>query len=141
MRIKLSFPPDKLFETNVRVHIADINYGGHMGNDRFLTLMQEARLRWLKSSGFPNEKDIVPPVGLIVVDSAIQYKAEVFHGENLHVSLATSEVGSKSFDLYYKVEKEGGQLAALGKTGIVCYDYQAKKVSAIPNELLKIINV
>ena len=137
MRIKLSFPDHSIFETQIKVQISDINYGGHMGNDRFLTLMQEARLQWLQASGFPNEKDIAPPVGLIVVDSAIQYKAEVFHGEVLTVHIAAINLTQKSFDLYYHVIKEDDTVAAIGKTGFVCYDYQNRKVTDIPNQLIK----
>jgi YbgC/YbaW family acyl-CoA thioester hydrolase len=140
MRVKLSFPNELIFESKIRVHISDINYGGHMGNDRFLTMMQEARMQWLQSGGFINEKDIEPPVGLIVVDSMIQYKAEVFHGEILCVSLAVKDISSKSFDLYYSIKKEAGQVAAIGKTGIVCYDNDTKKVVTIPANLLKILS-
>jgi len=108
-----------------------------MGNDRFLTLMQEARLRWLHSLGFKNEKEISPPIGLIVVDSAIQYKAEVFHGEKLSVELSIGEINTRSFDLYYKVLKEKQTVAALGKTGILCMDYIEKSVVKIPDNLLR----
>lgn len=136
MRIKLELPGPPIYTTEISVTISDINYGGHMGNDRFLTLMQEARLRWLHSLGFKNEKEISPPVGLIVVDSAIQYKAEVFHGEKLSVELSIGEINVRNFDLYYKVIKENQTVAALGKTGILCMDYLEKRVVKIPENLL-----
>jgi YbgC/YbaW family acyl-CoA thioester hydrolase len=135
MRVKLDLQKTPVFNTTIDVTISDINYGNHMGNDRFLTLMQEARLRWLKSLGFKNEKDIDKTVGLIVVDAAIQFKAEVFHGERLNFSLAVDEVTSKGFDLYYVIVKEDEKLAAIGKTGILCYDYVERKVVKIPEPL------
>jgi len=135
MRVKLDLEKTPVFNTTIEVTISDINYGGHMGNDRFLTLMQEARLRWLQSMGFKNEKDIDKTVGLIVVDAAIQFKAEVFHGERLSVSLAIDELSGKGFDLYYVVVKEDDKLAAIGKTGILCYDYIDRKVVQIPDGL------
>ena len=139
MRVKLDLSKTPVYNTTIEVTISDINYGNHMGNDRFLTLMQEARLRWLQSLGFKNEKDIENTVGLIVVDAAIQFKAEVFHGERLNVSLALDEISGKGFDLYYVVVKEDNKLAAIGKTGILCYDYQARKVVSIPNNLLSVL--
>ena len=135
MRIKLDFPGTEIFSTEVTIGISDINYGGHMGNDRFLTVMQEARLRWLGVHGYPNERDIAPPVGLIIVDSAVQYKAEVFHGEILRVSIASENISSRGFDLFYKLSKEGGEIAAIAKTGILCFDYEIKKISNIPDQL------
>ena len=106
-----------------------------MGNDRFLTIMQEARLRWLNSLGFINEKEISPPVGLIVVDSAIQYKAEVFHGETLTLEISVGTITSRGFDLFYKILKQDKKIAALGKTGMLCMNYNEKAVVKIPDNL------
>lgn len=135
MRVKLDLRNTPVFNTTIEVTISDINYGNHMGNDRFLTLMQEARLRWLQAMGFKNEKDIDKTIGLIVVDAAIQFKAEVFHGERLSVSIAVENITKKGFDLIYVVVKEDDKLAAIGKTGILCYDYVARKVAEIPEIL------
>jgi acyl-CoA thioester hydrolase len=140
MRIKLDFPDNSCFETNITVSISDINYGGHMGNDRFLLMMQEARVRWFQSLGFKNEKDIVPPVGIIVADAALQYKAEVFHGETITVELAIGDRTPKGFDLYYKLTKESSQIAALGKTAILFVNYSTRKLAAIPDEVNRLIN-
>ena len=63
MRVKLDHQKTPVFNTTIEVTIGDINYGNHMGNDRFLTLMQEARLRWLQSLGFKNEKEIAASGG------------------------------------------------------------------------------
>lgn len=140
MRIKLNFPDTPCFQTKITVSIADINYGGHMGNERFLLMMQEARLRWLQSMGFKNEKEIVAPIGIIVADAALQYKAEVFHGENLSIALAIGDRSSKGFDLYYKLIKEDGSTAALGKTAVLFIDYQTRKLASIPEKVLSQIN-
>ncbi len=35
----------KIFKTNFAVRIGDINYGGHMGNDKFLLIFHDARLK------------------------------------------------------------------------------------------------
>lgn len=140
MRVKLDHQKTPVFNTTIEVTIGDINYGNHMGNDRFLTLMQEVRLRWLQSLGFKNEKEIDHLAGLIVVDAAIQFKAEVFHGDRLNVSLALDEVSSKGFDLYYVIVKADEKLAAIGKTGILCYDYSNRKVVQIPTRLKDLLN-
>lgn len=106
-----------------------------MGNDRFLTLMQEARLQWLKSLGYKDEKEIEPPVGIIVADAAIQFKAEVFHGEIITIELGIDTIGGSSFDLYYRLINQQGVEVALGKTGIVCFNYETRKVVRIPEGL------
>ena len=47
------------FSTQLTVGIGDINYGGHVGNDRFLLFFQEARLRFL--AGFGMSEAAVTP--------------------------------------------------------------------------------
>lgn len=134
-RVQLQFPEKIAFTTQVAITISDINYGGHLGNDRFLTLMQEARLQWLKSLGYKDEKDIEPPVGIIVADAVIQFKAEVFHGEIITIELGIDAMGGSSFDLYYRLINQQGVEVAIGKTGIVCFNYETRKVTRIPDEL------
>jgi len=131
-RVKINFPETSIFTTDLIITIADINYGGHLGNDRFLTLMQEARLRWLRSLGFANEKEISPPIGTIIADAAIQFKAEVFHGEEITIALAIDEIGRKGFDLLYKLNNKQNLVVALGKTAVVCMDYEEGKAVSIP---------
>ena len=44
-RLKLDFPEPVIFATELEVRADSINYGGHVGNDRFLSLAQEGKLR------------------------------------------------------------------------------------------------
>ena len=39
------------FETEYKVIVSDINYGGHMGNERALIIFQQTRMEWLNSIG------------------------------------------------------------------------------------------
>ena len=45
------------FETEYKVIVSDINYGGHMGNERALIIFQQTRMEWLNSIGY-DEADI-----------------------------------------------------------------------------------
>ncbi|WP_407537201.1 hypothetical protein [Cetobacterium somerae] len=40
-----------MFSVNYKVTISDINYGGHMGNERALLLFQQSRIELFKSLG------------------------------------------------------------------------------------------
>ena len=77
-------------------------------------------------------------IGLIMSDVAIEFKNEIFYGEKIIASVTVSEVSKFLFDVYYKLEKENNDkriLVALAKTGMVCYDYNAKKVAPVPKEV------
>lgn len=125
------------FTTEMVIQISDLNYGGHVGNDKFLAIAHEARIRFLQSIGTAELQFY--GIGLIVADCAIEFKAELFWGDQIHVSLAVEGIDKFGFDLIYKleVEKEGTpKLAAIVKTGMLCFDYTAKKMVRVPEEFV-----
>ena len=76
--------PEKFpFSVSLPVRITDMNYGGHLGNDRYLTISHEARVKFLEWLGY-TELDFSGP-GLILANVAIDYKAEIKYGDNLVV--------------------------------------------------------
>ncbi len=137
-RVTLLLPDQKIFSTLMDIRIDHINYGGHMGNDSVLTLMHEARLRFLKALGYENEVYIGKDTGMIVADSVVVYRAEAFHGDQLRVSIAMDDFSAYGMDIFYLLENtETDQEIARGKTGIVFFNYKTRKVSRIPKEFLE----
>lgn len=134
-RIKIVLPEAKVFETKLTVRISDINYGNHLGNDSVLSLMHEARFQFYKSLGYSDELSI-DGVGTIQVDTAIQYKGEGFHGDEIKAEIFIGDLSAKSMDLYYRLSVEDpDKLIALGKTGIAFYNYTERKVSNMPDSI------
>ncbi|WP_420385026.1 acyl-CoA thioesterase [Roseivirga sp.] len=133
-RIKLELPQEFSFETTLPVRISDINYGGHLGNDRVLSLIHEARFQYYKSLGYRDELSI-DGVGTIQADTAIVYKGEAFHGDEIKVQIAIADITRKSFDVLYALSCEGKEIAR-AKTGIVMFNYEEGKVCNIPEPFL-----
>ncbi|MBR9828543.1 MAG: thioesterase [Oceanospirillales bacterium] len=130
-RIKLDMPDNYLFSTELAVRISDINYGGHMGNDAVLSMVHEARLRFLKHYHY-TEMD-VEGASIIMTDSAIVYKAEGFHGDRVQVDVTVADFNKYGCDLYYLLSnKDTAVEIAHAKTGIVFFDYDTRKVLAVP---------
>ncbi|MEJ2003885.1 MAG: thioesterase family protein [Cyclobacteriaceae bacterium] len=126
--------PEPVFSTDINIHISDINYGGHLGNDRVLTLMHEARLRFLKSLDYKDEISIAPEIGIIVSDSVVIYRSEAFHGDKLKVSVGLDDFNAYGMDIFYKLENsDTGKEVARGKTGIVFFNYVTRKIARIPD--------
>jgi acyl-CoA thioester hydrolase len=50
-RVKLKPLDHYPFSTDITVRTTDLNYGGHLGNDRLLSLIHEARVAFLKYRG------------------------------------------------------------------------------------------
>lgn len=132
-RLRLDLPAEFLFSTDLTVRITDINYGGHLGNDALLALLQEARMQFLARYGF-SEQD-VGGAGMIMTDSLVVYMAEAFHGDRLTIGIALGELQTAGCDLFYRVvQKDSGKEVARAKTGMAFFDYGKRRVVAAPEK-------
>jgi acyl-CoA thioester hydrolase len=132
-RIKIDLPETFSFSTAFAIRITDLNYGNHVGNDRVLTFLHEARVRFLNSLGYSELN--LEGVSLIMADATLVFKTEMYYGDDLLISIRPAEFTRVGFDLLYKIEKksEGKWITtAEAKTKLICYDYARKKVVALP---------
>ncbi|MFT3749971.1 MAG: thioesterase family protein [Agriterribacter sp.] len=137
-RVKLEVPSTFSFQTTIPIRITDVNYGGHVGNDSILSILHEVRIQFLKKFGC-DEKNFFG-VGLIMNDVAIAFKRELFYGDTIYASLTIPNFEKVSFDIFYKLEvmvNETLTVAVLAKTGMVCFDYDTKKITVVPEEAKK----
>jgi acyl-CoA thioester hydrolase len=124
----------------IEVRVGDINYGGHMGNDKALLVFQDARLAFLESIGF-SEKNIGGPA-IIMRDAYITFRKEVFLHDSLTVDVGIDNVTLTSFNMVYTVIRESdGVVVFTGSTGLVAFDYEARKVAKLPEAFLERISV
>jgi acyl-CoA thioester hydrolase len=136
-RVKLTMPEHFAFTTELPIRITDLNYGGHVGNDSILGIIHEARARFLKYHGY--EEMNMAGIGLILSDVTIEFRTELFYGDTLRASVCAAEFYRVGFDLYYKLEKstvDKWVSVTHARTGIVCYDYSAKKIAGVPKEVM-----
>lgn len=132
-RVKIDLTEKFLFSTNIKVRIGDVNYGGHVGNDAILAIAHDARLQFLNSLGY-SELD-VEGTSLIMADSAVIYKGESFFGDTLKVEIGVNDVHKLGFDLIYKISNpENNKDIAHIKTGMICFDYENRKIAALPEK-------
>jgi acyl-CoA thioesterase FadM len=134
-RIKIDLPSGFAFTSVIPVRITDLNYGNHVGNDTILSLIHEARAQYLYHLGY-NELDFAG-TGLIMSDAGIEYKAELYYGDLVKVYVTAGDFSRIGFDVYYKFEKEvNGKtvLVTVAKTGMVCFDFEKRKVTSLPAE-------
>ena len=134
-RIKIQLPDHFSFSCSIPIRITDMNYGGHAGNDTILSIIHEARMQFLQSLGYSEMQ--FGGVGMIMADAAIEFKSELFYGDIVMASVAAGEVSKIGFELVYRLDKEtNGKkiLVAIAKTGMICYDYEKKKIASMPEE-------
>jgi acyl-CoA thioesterase FadM len=138
-RIKIDLPENFSFSTEIPVRITDINYGGHAGNDTILSLIHEARMQFLQNAGYSELN--FEGTSLIMADVGIEFKNELFYGDTVIASVTTGDFAKVSFDIYYKLEKTTRHtgsnekvIVAVAKTGMVCFDYEKRKITAVPGK-------
>ena len=137
-RIKIQLPEAFNFSTEIKIRITDLNMGGHVGNDTFLSLLHEARHEFLKALGYGELQ--FEGYGLIITDAAIEYKKEMSQGDIVKIFVAADGFDKYGFDIFYKMEvitATENILAAKAKTGMLCYDYETKKIMRVPKEAIE----
>lgn len=137
-RVTIDVPATWLARIRLTVRVDDVNYGGHLGNDRVLGLAHEARVRWLGANGL-SEGD-VGGVGLIMAEAALVFRAEAFLGDELDVDLGVMDVRRSGFDLVYRLIRvsDGAEIAVV-RTGMACFDYARRRASRIPESFAHIL--
>jgi len=128
-------PEKYIFSTSIDVRITDLNYGNHLANDSLLSIIHEARVRFLNHYGY-SEKD-VEGVGIMMADSVIIYKSQSYYGDSLKIEIAVEDISKKSCDFYYRITKNKDKVVALCKTAIVFFNYQSQKPAQVPLQFLK----
>jgi acyl-CoA thioester hydrolase len=135
-RIKIELPTSFIFRAEIITRITDLNYGGHVGNDKIFGYMHDARVQFLNNLGYKNELDF-DGYGTIQTDAAIVYKEEIFSGEKITIHIGLMDFNKYGMDMVYQFEKSNGSVAAIGKTGLVFFNYQSRKIAEIPKDFLE----
>lgn len=128
-RVRINLPEEYTFATCIPVQIADINYGGHLGNDALLRILHEARLQYLAHLGYSELR--FGDHSLIMADAAIAYRGEGFRGDGLTVQIAATDFSKYGFDLVYRVTNQHGKEIAHAKTGLLCFNYDTRKLALL----------
>ncbi len=132
-RIKLNLPEAFTFNILLNIRITDLNYGGHVGNDSFLSLVHEARQQFLLYHHYSEMN--VEGVALIMADAAIEFKRELSFNQQIRIWVTATGFDKLGFDFYYKIEVLENMewlLAGKAKTGMLCFDYNEKKKISVP---------
>jgi acyl-CoA thioester hydrolase len=135
-KVKLHRYPEYPFETRLRVRVGDLNYGAHLGYDRLLGLVHQARLE-LFSTWNITETDLGDgATGLVVGDLVVNYLGEGFLHDDLRIQMTALEIGTIAFRLAHRITR-GDQDVALVETGFVGFDYNRRMPARLPDPFVQ----
>lgn len=121
------------FKIRFAVRFRDVDVLGHVNNAVYFTYMETARTEyWLHTFGGDSLQDLT----FIVAHAECDFKIPAHFGDEIEVSIRTTEIRNSSFDWYYEIRNaKSGGLLAHGKTIQVFYDYKLQKSSPVPPEV------
>ncbi len=137
-RVQIDMIKNFTFETELSIRITDINYGNHVGHDSFISLLHEARLRFLQNIGFSEAN--IDGKALILSDLAVSYESQAFYGDKLRFEIGAGEFNKYGCDFFYRVSnKKTRKLILIAKTGIVFFDYKENKITTMPGAFSRVL--
>lgn len=138
-RIKIIEKPSYSFSTNCAVRFDDINLGGHVDNAKLVVFLNEARIRYLRKFGSAGWDMGDLSTGIIIADLSINFRAEIFYGNDITIDCEIDEIEEKSFRMFYRV-RNNGVISAIAESGIVGLNIKEKKTGRIPEAFVEKIN-
>ena len=115
------------------VRVTDINAANHLGNDSMISMISEARARFLFEFGIgETERD---GTGIIVTDLATTYRAEAHARDQLLFEVGVMDFNKYGGDIIFRISRpRDRKLIAMAKSGFVFFNYKSSQVVAMPDE-------
>jgi len=131
-RLHLEFPEEcYCYRTQMEVRVTDINAAGHLGNDSMISMISEARARFLYEYG--DEAASSDGIGTIVTDLATTYKAEAHARDLLLFEVGVADFNKYGGDVVFRISRpQDGALVAMAKSGFIFFDYRRSRVAPMP---------
>ena len=132
-RLQLDFSQQQFrYQTHMTVRSTDINAANHLSNDAMISMISEARARFLFDHGIRETAQDGP--GIIVTDLATMYRAEAHARDQLLFEVGVMDFNRYGGDIIFRITRPlDATLIALAKSGFVFFDYAGSKVAPMPD--------
>jgi acyl-CoA thioester hydrolase len=121
----------------VQVRYADLDAQWHVNNAHFLTILEQARLSYIRQLGLWDGKSFLD-LGVIIADIHIAYKAPIALEDDIQVAIRVSHIGNKSITMENEIlDTKDGSLKAQAEIVLVNYDFRSKTTIPVPESWRK----
>lgn len=121
------------FTIPIEVRYADIDSLQHVNNARYFSFMEQARAKYFAHLGLWDGRDM-RALAVILAQTSCEFRRPIRFGDPVAVQVRTVRLGSKSFDMTYRLVGGDEKLHALGRATLVCFDYDQNKTVSIPED-------
>ena len=128
-----------MISTPIQIRFSDCDMLQHVNNAIYLQYFETARINFFKTE-LPNwdwkEK------GIILLKNTVEYKVPLYLTDECSIEVETTQVGTKSFTLSYKVivNKDSNVIIkTIGESTLVCYNFFKKETIILPEKLKAVL--
>lgn len=130
----------KKYECDFIIRVADVNYGGHLGNDKVLLYFHEARIRYLGAL-LLSEQDIGNCISIIQSEAFIKYLAEAFLGDKIKIYVYFNNFTKTRFYSHCEIIRKIDNITiATGYAILAGFDYKKRKLQRLPTSFIEKVN-
>ncbi|MDV2449878.1 acyl-CoA thioesterase [Xanthomonas hortorum] len=116
----------------ISVRWRDMDSMGHVNNAKYISYLEEARVRWMLGVDGVSMTDRIAPV---VAATNVNYKRPLVWPNDILVELFVERLGSSSITIGHRIldQKDEGVLYSDGNVVVVWIDTQTGKSASLPD--------
>ncbi|APP79884.1 acyl-CoA thioesterase [Xanthomonas hortorum pv. vitians] len=116
----------------ISVRWRDMDSMGHVNNAKYISYLEEARVRWMLGVEGVSMTDRIAPV---VAATNVNYKRPLVWPNDILVELFVERLGSSSITIGHRIldQKDEGVLYSDGNVVVVWIDTQTGKSASLPD--------
>lgn len=126
--------PDRKFLARIPIGVRwrDMDSFGHVNNAKYISYLEEARIRWLV--GVPG-LDMKGPVLPVVVNTNVNYRRPIVWPDDIVVELFVERLGNSSVTIGHRIvdQKDEGILYSDGNVVVTWMDTRTGKSAPLPD--------
>ncbi|KLD77550.1 thioesterase [Xanthomonas hyacinthi DSM 19077] len=126
-------PHKPLARVPISVRWRDMDSMGHVNNAKYVSYLEEARVRWLLREGFSMRDRIAP----VVAATNLNYRRPIVWPNDILVELFVERIGSSSITVGHRIvdQKDERVLHSDGNVVVVWIDTQTGKSVPLPDDI------
>jgi acyl-CoA thioester hydrolase len=123
--------PKLLARVPITVRWRDMDAMGHVNNAKYVSYLEEARVRWMLGVEGVSMTDRVAPV---VANTNVNYRAPIVWPNDISIELYVERVGGSSVTIAHRIvdQKDPSVLYSDGNVVVVWIDTQTGKSAPLP---------
>ena len=121
----------QLARVPISVRWRDMDSMGHVNNAKYVSYLEEARVRWMLGVEGVSMNDRIAPV---VANTNVNYRAPIIWPNNIVVELYVERLGNASVTIAHRIvdEKDASVLYSDGNVVVVWMDTQTGRSAPLP---------